>query len=134
MRASASSCDGPAAASQRPCWRPSSLSRRRTYCSRWTRSRPSSRSPPTPFWSLRPTPSPSWATERRGRGADLVDHGGGDSSEGNSQEGPQETGHGSPGREGEDDRQGVESQDPPHDERLENMGIGLVDGSNQGGD
>jgi len=85
--------------------------------------------------SLRHARAPaSSSTERRGRGADLVDHGGGDSSEGNSQEGPQETGHGSPGREGEDDRQRVESQDPPHDERLKNMGVGLVDGSNQGSD
>jgi tellurite resistance protein TerC len=85
--------------------------------------------------SLRHAGAPGTSsTERRGRGADLVDHGGGDGSEGNSQEGPQETGHGSPGREGEDDRQRVESQDPPHDERLKNMGVGLVHGSNQDGD
>ena len=85
--------------------------------------------------SLRHAGAPaSSATERRGRGADLVDHGRGDGSEGNSQEGPQETGHGSSRREGEDDRQRVESQDPPHDERLENMGIGLVHGSNEDGD
>ena len=71
------------------------------------------------------------ATEGRGRGADLVDHGGGDRSEGNRQEGPQETSHGGSRREGEDDRQRVESQDPPHDEGLKHMGVGLVHGSNE---
>jgi len=78
-----------------------------------------------------PAPPRPLPTERRGRGADLVDHGGDDSGEGDRQEGPQETGHGSPGREGEDDRQRVESQDPPHDQRLEDMGVGLIHGSNQ---
>ena len=85
--------------------------------------------------SLRHAGAPaSSATERRDRGADLVDHGRGDGGEGNGQEGPQETGHSSPRRQGEDDPQRVESQDPPHNQRLENLGIGLVHGRNQDGD
>ncbi len=81
-----------------------------------------------------PVPSlPATCLRPTGR-VDLIDHGSGDRSERNSQESAQEPCRRSADGEGEDDRHRVEAQGLAHDEGLEDMGVGLVDGHDQNND